>query len=60
MKYDGSGKFNWKKGDFKAELPQCSDCIRNTKVNECEIYGTKPDEFLSNKATCPYKVPEVK
>lgn len=49
-------KFNWKAGDFKARLPQCAYCVRNTGPYTCEIYGDKPIEYTRNKTTCPYKV----
>lgn len=54
--YNGKDKFNWKAGDFKATLPQCAYCERNTGAYTCEIYGDKPLMFSRNEEECPYKV----
>lgn len=52
-------KFNWEEGDVKFQLPQCSDCERNTGPYTCEIYGDKPIQFTRNEEVCVYKVLET-
>lgn len=52
---DNRYKFNWKPGDIKFNLPQCAYCERNIGAYKCEIYGNKPDAYISNKDECPYK-----
>jgi hypothetical protein len=58
MAYNAKKKFNWRKGDVKADLPQCHDCERNLGPDECEIYGEKPEDIVLNKRIYPYKVKE--
>lgn len=51
-------RFAWQGDDATVTYSQCSDCINNTGIGECSVYGEKPKQFAENKETCPSHEPE--
>ena len=39
--------------------PQCVACGYNTGLNGCEIFGSKPETYLTNSEECPMKQKEM-
>lgn len=35
--------------------PQCIGCGYNTGLNGCEIFGSKPEAYLTNTEACPVR-----
>jgi len=39
--------------------PQCVNCIHNTGLNGCGIFGSKPEVYLTNAEDCPGRQEEA-
>ncbi|MCR5487093.1 MAG: hypothetical protein K6F35_06130 [Lachnospiraceae bacterium] len=39
-------------------VPQCVACAYNTGLNGCEIFGSKPEAYLTNTEDCPVRQEE--